>query len=50
MGRFIKVAGLTDVGVDCVGESCCATSEQGKDASVSIFVAFGATPSGCVSD
>jgi ubiquinone/menaquinone biosynthesis C-methylase UbiE len=40
--RWFIEAGLLDVRVDCVGESCCAESSSGcGSASVSIFVASG---------
>ena len=40
--RWFVDAGLKDVVVDCVGESCCAPSCSGDEhASVSIFVASG---------
>jgi ubiquinone/menaquinone biosynthesis C-methylase UbiE len=40
--RWFIEAGLRDVCVDCVGESCCAESSSGcGSASVSIFVASG---------
>lgn len=42
--RWFREAGLTDVKVDCVGEDCCARSEDGKDAAISIFVASGTKP------
>ena len=34
-------AGLRDVEVDCTGSDCCATSEHGTAAAISIFVASG---------
>ena len=40
--RWFTAAGLKNVAVDCVGESCCAQSSCGcQSASVSIFVASG---------
>lgn len=40
--RWFKEAGLKNVKVDCVGEDCCADSDEGREqASVSIFVAYG---------
>ena len=40
--RWFKEAGLKNVKVDCVGEDCCADSDEGREkASVSIFVACG---------
>ena len=40
--RWFKAAGLKNVKVDCVGEECCADSDEcGEKASVSIFVAYG---------
>lgn len=40
--RWFKEAGLKNVRVDCVGEDCCADSDEcGENASVSIFVAYG---------
>lgn len=40
--RWFTEAGLKDVVVDCVGETCCAQSSCGtQSASVSIFVACG---------
>ncbi len=40
--KWLSKAGLKNVGVDCVGENCCATSNSGFDkATVSIFIAFG---------
>ena len=42
--RWLVDAGLVDVRVDCVGADCCATSEVGEAASLSIFVASGRRP------
>lgn len=42
--RWLEGAGLQLASVDCVGEECCATSETGQDAAVSIFVASGTKP------
>ncbi len=42
--RWFRAAGLTDVKVDCVGEQCCAVSERGLPAAISIFVASGTRP------
>ena len=40
--QWFEEAGLTDVAVDCVGESCCAAPQAGGDCvGVSIFVASG---------
>jgi hypothetical protein len=40
--RWFEEAGLKNVNVDCVGESCCAQSSCGDEqASISIFVASG---------
>ena len=39
--RWFEEAGLKNVIVDCVGESCCAQSSCGEHASISIFVASG---------
>jgi len=40
--QWFEKAGLRNVRVDCVGESCCAESGGGSEsATVSIFVAFG---------
>jgi len=40
--RWLEEAGLRGVLVDCVGESCCASSSCGsKEAKISIFVASG---------
>jgi len=39
--RWFEAAGLKNVIVDCVGESCCAQSSCGEHASISIFVASG---------
>ncbi len=38
---WFQQAGLIQVQVDCVGESCCSTSTEGEDAAISIFVASG---------
>lgn len=43
-------AGLVDVHVDCVGDRCCTKSDEGAEAAISIFVASGATRSGCAAD
>jgi ubiquinone/menaquinone biosynthesis C-methylase UbiE len=42
--RWFLEAGLMDVKVDCVGQSCCTTSDEGKDVAISIFVASGKRP------
>lgn len=40
--QWFKEAGLKNVKVDCVGEDCCADSDEGSEkASVSLFVAYG---------
>jgi len=39
--RWFEEAGLNNVIVDCIGESCCAQSSCGEHASISIFVASG---------
>jgi len=39
--RWFRKAGLTDVRVDDLGESCCATSCGGETASAGIFIATG---------
>jgi len=40
--RWLKEAGLEEVKLDCVGENCCAKSDDGSlSASISVFVAFG---------
>ena len=40
--RWMSEAGLKNIQVDCVGESCCATSTCGSEqARVSVFVASG---------
>ncbi len=40
--EWMEAAGLSDVQVECVGESCSATSERGADpATVSLFLAWG---------
>jgi ubiquinone/menaquinone biosynthesis C-methylase UbiE len=39
--RWFFDAGLSDVDVDCVGENCCTTSDQGDGVAISIFVASG---------
>ncbi len=39
--RWFEEAGLKNVIVDCVGESCCAQSSCGEHASISIFVSSG---------
>jgi SAM-dependent methyltransferase len=45
VARWLSVAGLVDVNIDCVGENCCAASQSGcGDAFVSIFVASGTLP------
>lgn len=42
IGQWFTAAGLRNVIVDCVGETCCAQSSCGSEyASVSIFVASG---------
>ncbi len=38
---WFAAAGLGDVEVDCTGSDCCATSEGGTAAAISIFVASG---------
>jgi len=42
--RWMVDAGLVDVRVDCAGADCCATSDSGEPASLSIFVASGRKP------
>ena len=42
--RWFREAGLDGVRVECVGEKCCAESEDGEDAAISIFIASGARP------
>lgn len=43
--RWLREAGLQNVGTDCVGERCCAQSSSADEsASISIFVAFGDKP------
>ena len=39
--RWFIEAGLKKVKVGCVGESCCAKSEKGEKASISLFIASG---------
>lgn len=40
--RWLEAAGLQKVSADCIGENCCANSEQGQQtANVSIFIAVG---------
>jgi ubiquinone/menaquinone biosynthesis C-methylase UbiE len=39
--RWFEEAGLKDVRVECTGTDCCATSEEGEEATISIFVAVG---------
>lgn len=41
---WLEGAGLISVEVDCVGSECCATSETGEGARVSIFIAIGQKP------
>jgi ubiquinone/menaquinone biosynthesis C-methylase UbiE len=42
IARWFRAAGLKKVVVNCVGENCCADSNQGNErATVSIFVASG---------
>lgn len=43
--KWLVEAGLKDITVDCVGDTCCATSETGRgEARVDIFIASGAKP------
>jgi ubiquinone/menaquinone biosynthesis C-methylase UbiE len=43
--KWLSKAGLKDVTVDCVGDTCCATSEAGQEeAQVTIFIASGTRP------
>jgi len=38
-------AGLSNIKIDCIGESCCADSVSGAErASVSLFIAYGEKP------
>lgn len=40
--RWLEDAGLREIAIDCVGESCCASSSCGSErAEISIFVASG---------
>ena len=39
--RWFRQAGLVNVFVTCTGQDCCATSQEGQDATVSIFLAVG---------
>jgi len=39
--RWFEEAGLKNVIVDCIDESCCAQSSCGEHASISIFIASG---------
>jgi len=40
--RWLKEAGLKEVKLDCVGENCCAKSDDGSvSASIGVFVASG---------
>jgi ubiquinone/menaquinone biosynthesis C-methylase UbiE len=48
--QWLGEAGLIDVEVDCVGDNCCTTSAQGSDVAISIFVASGTRPLGCIAD
>lgn len=41
---WFREAGLADVTVDCVGTDCCATSQGGESAAISIFIARGTKP------
>jgi len=41
---WLRDAGLIEVTVDCVGADCCATSDTGETAAVSIFIAAGTKP------
>jgi len=42
VARWFKEADLKNIAVDCVGEDCCADSDEGREiASVSLFVAYG---------
>ena len=44
VARWLQDAGLEEVSVDCVGSDCCATSREGEDAAISIFIASGTKP------
>lgn len=39
--NWMTEAGLSDVSIDCVGSDCCASSCEGKEINISIFVAKG---------
>ncbi|MCP4417292.1 MAG: methyltransferase domain-containing protein [Chloroflexi bacterium] len=41
IGDWFTAAGLEDVVVDCAEGRCCSTNPDGKDMSLSIFVAYG---------
>jgi len=42
--KWLRRAGLADVRVDGLGERCCATTDGGRAAAISIFIASGAKP------
>jgi len=43
--KWLIDAGLKDAKVDCIGDTCCASSEAGRgEAQVSIFIASGTKP------
>ena len=42
--QWFREAGLMDVQVESVGETCCATSCAGESAAVSIFLGIGTVP------
>ena len=44
--RWFTAAGFQDVKVDGLGDECCATSCDGRRASISIFIATGTRPQG----
>lgn len=47
IGRWFKEAGLRNITVDCLGEDCCADSDESREkASISLFVAYGEKPYG----
>lgn len=37
--RWLRAAGFVDVAVECLGDECCATSNAGEGAAISIFLA-----------
>lgn len=41
---WFRLAGLEDINVTGIGENCCATSDSGEVAAVSIFAAVGKKP------